>query len=493
MGIAKKIYGIFLKIRAFSQRKSFKVSLITILSFIFFFLSLNTYAQEEVEISPDWEGTKEFHNTMSGTEADEDNMNSRQGLEVLNAAWTGISLLAPELNENYGSIINNDNIPYDLKRGLIGLADDAGTTVYAIYPTVNIPEHLAQQWVPGYKDGVTSLYAQSTTSGHPNGYEELSSSGIAPLWTHILNISYVVFVVIMIIAGFMIMFRHKIGGQAMVTLGSVLPRVITSLILATFSFTIAGLVIDLGGVMSSIVSYVLGLGADTVPIGGLLHIMKTVFSGGLGTGSLITGAVGGLGLGAYLTGGFGIAALANPVGLAVTGAVGAIGLLLAIIVLLVILGGAIKVLITLYKAYFSLLLGVILAPIQITLGAIPGNNTIIKNWFLGIVRNVLVFPVVLFIVNLPNALVNFNSNVILKFPGKLTLEDPGSSAGFPINASGWLFIIILKIFVLYFAAQAPKYLEAWFPANSSPAMAKGFEDAKKGMSKIPLIGGMFKS
>lgn len=126
--------------------------------------------------------------------------------------------LAPELNENYGSIINNDNIPYDLKRGLIGLADDAGTTVYAIYPTVNIPEHLAQQWVPGYKDGVTSLYAQSTTSGHPNGYEELSSSGIAPLWTHILNISYVVFVVIMIIAGFMIMFRHKIGGQAMVTL-----------------------------------------------------------------------------------------------------------------------------------------------------------------------------------------------------------------------------------------------------------------------------------
>ncbi|HNW23388.1 MAG TPA: hypothetical protein PKH06_01345, partial [Candidatus Dojkabacteria bacterium] len=188
MGIAKKIYGIFLKIRAFSQRKSFKVSLITILSFIFFFLSLNTYAQEEVEISPDWEGTKEFHNTMSGTEADEDNMNSRQGLEVLNASWTGISLLAPELNENYGSIIDNDNIPYDLKRGLIGLADDAGTTVYAIYPTVNIPEHLAQQWVPGYKDGVTSLYAQSTTSGHPNGYEELSSSGIAPLWTHILNI-----------------------------------------------------------------------------------------------------------------------------------------------------------------------------------------------------------------------------------------------------------------------------------------------------------------
>jgi hypothetical protein len=35
-----------------------------------------------------------------------------------------------------------------------------------------------------------------------------------------------VFVIVMIIAGFMIMVRNKIGGQTMVTLGNVLPNVL---------------------------------------------------------------------------------------------------------------------------------------------------------------------------------------------------------------------------------------------------------------------------
>jgi len=492
MGIAKKIYSMLISFKILFEKKTFKTSFITFLSILLFFFTFNAYAQEEEKIDPDWEGTQQFHNEISGADKEEDNMNSRQGLEVLNTSWTLVSLLAPEISKNYGSVLDNENIPYDLKKGLIGLADDAGTAVYAMYPLIDIPTHLAEQWVPGYKESVTGLYAQSSVSGYPTGYQELSSSGITPLWTHLLNMSYIVFVIIMIIAGFMIMFRHKIGGQTMVTLGSVLPRVITSLVLATFSFVIAGLVIDLGGVMSSIVVFVLGLGEDTVPVGGLWHIMQTVFSGGLGTKSLITGVAGGLGLTGYLTGGFGIAALAGTVVPAIGGIVGAIGLFIAGVVLLIILGGAIKVLITLFKAYFSLLLGVILGPIQITLGAIPGNNTAIRNWFLGIVRNVLVFPVVLFIVNLPNALVNFDADMILKFPGKLTLEDPGSRAGMELNVVGGFFIFILKIFVLYFAAQAPKFIEAWLPANSSKAMSDAFTGAKANMSKIPLIGGMFK-
>ena len=125
------------------------------------------------------------------------------------------------------------------------MANDAAVAVYANYPWVNIPDHLAQQWVPGYKDSTTALYAQNEEI--PSGYNELQAAGIQSLWTDVLNLAYIFFVIVMIIAGFMIMFRHKIGGQAMVTLGNVLPNVIIALIVATFSFAIAGLIIDLGG------------------------------------------------------------------------------------------------------------------------------------------------------------------------------------------------------------------------------------------------------
>ncbi len=504
MSVTKRIYKLGLRLKEITERKEFRFSLMTVLTFLFFFATFNTYAQEE-GISPDWDGTKSFHNTISGTKEDEDNMNSRQGLEMLNSGWTAVSLIAPEITAEGAAVGQNPNIPYDLKRGLLGMTEDAATIAYAMYPTVNIPQHLAQRWVPGYDDVTTALYAQEK---HYSGYEELTNSGITILWGNVLNISYVIFVVIMIVAGFMIMFRHKLGGQTLVTLGSVLPKVITSLILATFSFAIAGFVIDIGGVISGIVASILGLDVVTPisSLGGLL--MSVIGVGGAvggGIGLVVSGAIGALGItsivgGAAAAGGglVGLTAiLSNPagwvVGAVIAGVVGTIGVIVILVVLGIILTGAIRVLITLYKAYFSLLISVIMGPLQITLGAIPGNQNIIKNWFLSILRNVLVFPVVLFIVNLPNAIANSKAEALMRFPGKLVYEDAGtynSVTGF--DAASGIFLLIMKIVVLFFAAQAPKYLEAWFPAQPNKAFGEGIASARGSLAKIPLVGSLFK-
>ncbi len=498
MGIAKKIYKLVFICKGLVEKKSFKLSLMTFLTIILFFFSFGAYAQEEnIKISPAWDGTKEFHNTASGVDKkDEDNMNSREGLEILNSGWTLVSLIAPELTEEGAEIELNGNIPYDLKRGLLGMTADASDALYANYPMINVPNHLAQQWVPGYKDETTSLYAA-------NGYEELSGTGIIGIWTKVLNISYIFFVVIMVLAGFMIMFRHKLGGQTMVTLGSVLPRVIISLVIATFSFAIAGLLIDMGGVISGIVVYILDLGDEVVPISTLGNLMKGVLKGGLGLTSTISGVIGGIGIGSFIGAGVSSAAAAgtgiagliafatNPAGWIAAAIVGAIGMIIFLVIIGIVLVGAIKVLITLFKAYFSLLIAVILGPLQITMGAIPGNNRMITNWFLTILRNVLVFPMVLFIVNLPNALLaqaQKTGDWNVSFPSKLVLDDGGMN----INASGWFFIAVLKVFVLYFAAQAPKFLESWLPANTSPAMKEGMGNVKASMQKIPFVGGLFK-
>ena len=488
MSNVRKIYNLGNKTKKIIDSKSFKISFISFLTLFLFFGAFNSYAQEEDGIiKPDWEGEKKFHNIVNGADDMEDNSQTSLGQQNVTTLWTGVLYLGGEdlLDEETKQKLEAANVPYDLRKGVIGMVDDASTAIYASYPLVNIPDHLAQQWVPGYKDSTTALYAQD---GIWSGYSELQAAGIQPLWTDFLNLAYVFFVIVMIIAGFMIMFRHKIGGQAMVTLGNVLPNVIIALIVATFSFAIAGLIIDLGGLLISLIVSIFNLSETASSIAGFGKIFSNVFTGSVKTATLISGVPSALGL----VGFFGLKSLLgfalNPIGAIIAGAV---ALLFALIILGIIAFGAIKVLITLFKAYFQLLLSVILGPLQITLGAIPGNNAAIMNWVKGILRNVLVFPVVFFIVNIPNALIaNGDASMRLRLPAKLVYETEGYDASGP-NVMGGLAIFVLKIFVLFFAAQAPKFIESFLPPDSNKGLAAGFSAVNDSLKKVPLIGGMF--
>jgi hypothetical protein len=491
MSNVRKIYNLGNKIKEITERKSFKVSLMFFLTIFLLFGVLNSYAQEDAPqtITPDWEGEKKFHNIVNKADEAEDNSQTSLGQQNVTTLWTGVLYLGGDdlVDEETKEKLESANVPYDLRRGVIGMVDDASTALYASYPLVNIPSHLAQQWVPGYKDSTTALYAQDDAW---SGYSELELAGIQPLWTRVLNLSYLFFVIVMIIAGFMIMFRHKIGGQAMVTLGNVLPNVIIALVVATFSFAIAGLFIDFGGLIIGLIVDIFNLSDNATSIAGFGNLFSNVFTGGVKSATLISGIGGALGLGGILGGvKLGLFAL-GPIGWTIGLAVGALGLLFALIVLGIIAFGAIKVLITLFKAYFQLLLSVILGPLQITLGAIPGNNAAIMNWMKGVLRNVLVFPVVFFIVNLPNALIASNTEMRLRLPAKLVYETEGYDATGP-NVTGGLVLFVLKVFVLFFAAQAPKFVESFLPPNSNKGLAAGFDAVRGSLQKVPLIGSMF--
>jgi hypothetical protein len=495
MSNVRKIYNLGNKMKEITERKSFKVSLMSFLTIFLLFGTLNSYAQEDLPqtITPDWEGEKKFHNIVNNADETEDNSQTSLGQQNVTTLWTGVLYLGGEdlLDEETKAKLEAANVPYDLRRGVIGMIDDASMAVYASYPLVNVPDHLAQQWVPGYKDSTTALYAEDGTW---SGYSELKAAGIQPLWTNVLNLAYLFFVIVMIIAGFMIMFRHKIGGQAMVTLGNVLPNVIIALVVATFSFAIAGLIIDFGGLIIGLIVSVFDLSDTATSIAGFGKLFSNVFTGELKLATIISAVGGALGLGGILAGVGGLGALiSGPIGWAVIGAaVGALGLFFALIVLGIIAFGAIKVLITLFKAYFQLLLSVILGPLQITLGAIPGNNKAIMNWVKGVLRSVLVFPVVFFIVNIPNALLANDATAKLRLPAKLVYETEGYDAEGP-NIAGGLVIFVLKIFVLFFAAQAPKFIESFIPPDSKQGFGAGFEAVQKSLQKVPLIGGMFGS
>ncbi len=92
--------------------------------------------------------------------------------------------------------------------------------------------------------------------------------------------------------------------------------------------------------------------------------------------------------------------------------------------------------------------------------------------------------------NAPNLLLG-DGDIILNFPEKLTYADPNST-GMDINATSGFLTFVLRVLVIYLAAQAPKYIEAFIPNTSSKATGDAGAAAKMSLAKIPLVGGLFK-
>ncbi len=226
---------------------------------------------------------------------------------------------------------------------------------------------------------------------------------ILPLWRAFRNIAYTFFVLIFILIGFAMIFRVKISPQAIVTIQSAIPKAVMALILVTFSYAIAGLVIDLMYLLIGLFFAVIPASfKNSLPHG---NDLSYYYSGGFGEilhnvwdvgwGSLqhfgkitYVGAGGGLAIGgviAGIIGGFTLPIL----GLGVIAGAGVLALIVSTLLLLV----SARIFWTLLVAYINILLSILVAPIQLMFSAIPGQNTF-DSWLKNILKNVLVFPTV---------------------------------------------------------------------------------------------------
>lgn len=368
-----------------------------------------------------------------------------------------LGMACPECTEAADDIQASPDIPEEMKSGLVGVVDNQVMAMFNAYPRVDVMAHLAEEWIPGHREQQT-VYAA--------GYDDLVGAGIDTLWSFTRNIAYLGFVVIMIIVGFMIMFRHKVGGQMLVTIGNAIPRVVIGLVLVTFSFAIAGIILDVTGVLMGVIAEILQSGIE----------VHNIFK-------LLTGTLGGIGL--AITGGLGIVGTILLV-TTVLMPLGPLMLIVALIVIGVVTVGAIKLWFALVKSYLALLLNVVVAPVVIMAGSLPGNQVMITNIFKSMLRNALVFPVAFAIVNLPHFIVD-QQGIILSFPSSVVGGDTMT-----ISRLGFLITGIMKIVAIYVAAQTPSFMKAIIPATASRAGADASAAVKEGFSKVPLIGGAFK-
>ena len=382
-----------------------------------------------------------------------------------------LAWICPQCVDPEGKISQSD-LPEYRKYGLLGVVEDQVTVMFNSQPNIDVIAHLSEEWVPGYKES-RSVYALNT------GYEDLMGSRIDTLWSFTRNIAYLGFVLVMIVIGFMIMFRSKVGGQTMVTVGNILPRIVVSLILVTFSFAIIGLIFDLSGFVMRIVAYVLDFEKSHIPIHNMFGTVAYTL-GWSGGGYIVASAL------AFLT-------VALGPGMFVPGTypAAALNLLFMLILVIVVVFGAIKLWISLVKAYLNLLFNTVLAPLGILVGTLPGNEAVTANIFKNILRSAFVFPLAFAIVNIPHYLIE-NLDVSFVFPESIVrsetyLGPPGGSI------VGSIVGAILSVLALYMAAKSSEYMKAIIP----PSQPRGGVDigavTKESMSKVPIVKRFFKS
>lgn len=224
------------------------------------------------------------------------------------------------------------------------------------------------------------------------GFGYYSLSPYLAMWRVFRNIAYIFFTVVIVVVGFLILFRQKVGGQAAVTAQQALPRIVLALILVTFSYAIAGFLIDLMYwimyAFSKFLKFNNGMTAGDFVNGDFGMVLRTALLGNFNTifksvndvtATLFTTLLPTSGILDWLKG------LAG----------GLSGIIASLIIVIALVVNLFKLLFILLKSYALVLLNIIFAPLNLMLVAIPGTKNFQK-WVMSIIANLSPFVITFF-------------------------------------------------------------------------------------------------
>ncbi len=238
---------------------------------------------------------------------------------------------------------------------------------------------------------------------YAQGYGFNGLQFLLPLWKAARNIVYLLSSIVFVVIGLMIILRVKISPQAVVTIQSAVPTVITSLILVTFSYAIAGLLIDIGnivlGIILSAIFNAQGKGLSDNIINNTIYpfdfkslsnpTMFTLTTLSFASINSLVPLVLIIGLISSVI--VGLMTLSIGSGIIL----GVLGMLIILILFILIIGYWLVMLwFGLVKTYITIILKVISAPIEIFMGTFPNSKIGFSSWLLDILANIMVFPIV---------------------------------------------------------------------------------------------------
>lgn len=300
--------------------------------------------------------------------------------------------------------------------GAIGVASQAVAMTFS--QPISGVQYLAQM-----KDNMLGrpAYAQGA------GYGFNSITGLLPIWRAFRNLVYLASSLLFIVLGLMIVLRVKLNPQTVVSIQSAIPDIITTLLLVTFSYAIAGLLLDLmkfveaAGVSLLFSATGKNLGSNLFEdnffyaklfgaqnfkftdlvgnnLGKITNLSTNLIPWQIITimGALIGGMIGGV----FGAGG-------GPISAIGVGAIGAaLGpMIIHLILLVLVLTFVLKLLIGLIKIYVSIIFKIIIGPLEIGLGAIPGIKAGFGSWLKDLFALTMTFPIITLFLVIANMLV----------------------------------------------------------------------------------------
>jgi len=155
------------------------------------------------------------------------------------------------------------NAPQKLALGVMRIMTCAVIGEVCTNNPADAEKNFSKSMLGGMTSMTTAMITHPPSSAIVYAYDSLQKVGFIPktyaaqgigmaalepfktMWNIFRNISYGILVVIMIALGFMIMMRMKLSAQTAISIENSLPRIVISLLLITFSFAIAGALIDL--------------------------------------------------------------------------------------------------------------------------------------------------------------------------------------------------------------------------------------------------------
>ncbi len=283
----------------------------------------------------------------------------------------------------------NNNIFDNLAKappGNDGLVSQLGNVIgFALKsPPISSTEYLASVKQNMDKHGIIQpAYAQGTGFGFQNLLPVL------PIWRAFRNVAYFVFILVFVLYGFMIMFRMKINPQNTASFQAAIPKIISTLLVITFAYAIAGFMMDLMLVVFNLIlSIFQASGIITSPDnllvkagsgqGGILvsWLLSTIVSVAFVPGNLVAVLLN----------------LPGWVGFAISLLLGPFSIILQIVIIIAVGYSYVKLIVKLFEAYITVIIQVIFSPIILLQDVLPGSKAF-GDWLRNIVANLSVFPV----------------------------------------------------------------------------------------------------
>jgi hypothetical protein len=314
-----------------------------------------------------------------------------------------------------------------------GLASSTGRVAGLAYsgPSIHVGDYVRTELA----DNLLNSQANAQTIGTD------ALSPIQPYWEAMRDIAYALFLVVMVVIGFMIMFRTSVSPRVVVTFTNALPRIVLGLVLITFSFPIIAFIVDVGVVFASeLVARTINFAFEQQVTGtGVAEFISNIPT------ILI----------AYT--------IAGPLGTLISGnGEEFIGLSFAFIFSLgfLILFGL--TLIRVLAAYAEILVRTIFSPILFLIGSLPGQEGAVSDFFKKITAKALVFPVTAFFVLLGAAL---TTSGITEITSSSAFERISGES--PLLTGGMLGPL-LGLIMLALAFKSPAFIEEAFGMGRPP-------------------------